>query len=163
MNETLEECTETLKIYKLGENEPSSTIPEKEIENLQLLLSEKETETEKLDNTKAGNEKIMTDMKHEKENLKNEKQVQSNITELIKKEIYDKNQTIEQYEKEHSNHKLALKKQETLIKATTERGNKLQNELDPTKTEMTIQQKELSEIIQNPQQLQRKYLESQDS
>ena len=163
MNETLEECTETLKIYKLGENEPSSTIPEKEIENLQLLLSEKETETEKLDNTKAGNEKIMTDMKHEKENLKNEKQVQSNITELIKKEIYDKNQTIEQYEKEHSNHKLALKKQETLIKATIERGNKLQNELDPTKTEMTIQQKELSEIIQNPQQLQRKYLESQDS
>ena len=85
INETLEECTETLKIYKPGENEPSSTIPEKEIENLQLLLSEKETETEKLDNTKAGNEKIITDMKHEKENLKNEKQVQSNITELIKK------------------------------------------------------------------------------
>ena len=85
INETLEKHTETLKTYKLGENEPSSTIPEKEIENLQLLLSEKETETEKLDNTKAGNEKIITDMKHEKENLKNEKQVQSNITELIKK------------------------------------------------------------------------------
>ena len=47
------------KIYKLGENEPSSIIPEKEIDNLQLLLSEKETETEKLDNTKAGNEKII--------------------------------------------------------------------------------------------------------
>ena len=163
MNETLEECTETLKIYKLGENEPSSTIPEKEIENLQLLLSEKETETEKLDNTKAGNEKIMTDMKHEKENLKNEKQVQSNRIKVNKEVIYEKNQAIEQYKKENSNHKLALKKQETLIKATTERGNKLQNELDPTKTEMTIQQKELSEIIQNPQQLQRKYLESQDS
>ena len=102
-------------------------------------------------------------MKHEKENLKSEKQVLSDITELMKKEKYDKNQTIEQCEKEHSNHKLALKKQETLIKATTERGNKLQNELDQTKTEMTIQQKELSEIIQNPQQLQRKYLESQDS
>ena len=41
--------------------------------------------------------------------------------------------TIEQYEKEHSNHKLALKEQETLIKATTERGNKLQNELNQTK------------------------------
>ena len=46
--------------------------------------------------------------------------------------------------KENSNYKLALKKQETLIKATTERGNKFQNELDQTKTEMTIQQKERS-------------------
>ena len=47
------------EIYKLGENERSSIIPEKEIYNLQLLLSEKETEAEKLDNTKAGNEKII--------------------------------------------------------------------------------------------------------
>ena len=47
------------EIYKLGENERSSIIPEKEIYNLQLLFSEKETETEKLDNTKAGNEKII--------------------------------------------------------------------------------------------------------
>ena len=47
------------EIYKLGENERSSIIPEKEIDNLQLLFSEKETETEKLDNTKAGNEKII--------------------------------------------------------------------------------------------------------
>ena len=47
------------EIYKLGENEPSSIIPEKEIYNLQLLFSEKETEAEKLDNTKAGNEKII--------------------------------------------------------------------------------------------------------
>ena len=163
INETLEKHTETLKTYKLGENEPSSTIPEKEIENLQLLLSEKETETEKLDNTKAGNEKIITDMKHEKENLKNEKQVQSNRIKLNKEVIYEKNQAIEQYKKENNNHKLALKKQETLIKATTERGNKLQSELDQTKTEMIIQQKELSELIQNHQQLQQKYLESQDS
>ena len=44
-------------------------------------------------------------MKHEKENLKSEKQVLSDITELMKKEKYDKNQTIEQCEKEHSNHK----------------------------------------------------------
>ena len=87
-------------------------------------------------------------MKQEIENLKNEKQVQLNLIKLKKEEIYEKNQTIEQYEKENSNHKLALKKQETLIKATTERGNKLQNELDQTKTEMTIQQKELSELIQ---------------
>ena len=101
-------------------------------------------------------------MKHEIENLKNEKQVQLNLIKLKKEEIYEKNQTIEQYEKESSNHKLELKKQETLIKATTERGNKLQNELDQTKTEMTIQQKELSELIQNHQQLHRKYLESQD-
>ena len=39
----------------------------------------------------------------------------------------------------------------------------MQNELDQTKTEMTIQQKELSELIQNHQQLQLKYLESQGS
>ena len=65
--------------------------------------------------------------------------------------------------RENSNHKLALKKQEILIKATTERGNKLQIELVQTKTEMTIQQEELSELIQKSQQLQRKYLESQDS
>ena len=37
-------------------------------------------------------------MKHEKENLKSEKQVLSDITELMKKEKYDKNQTIEQCE-----------------------------------------------------------------
>ena len=54
-------------------------------------------------------------------------------------------QTIEQYWKENSDHKLALKKQETLIKATTERGNKLQYEFDQTKTDVTIQQKKLSE------------------
>ena len=52
-------------------------------------------------------------MKQEIENLKNEKQVQLNLIKLKKEEIYEKNQTIEQYEKENSNHKLALKKQET--------------------------------------------------
>ena len=46
---------------------------------------------------------------------------------------------------------------------TTERGNNLQNELDQTKNEMNIQQKELSELILNHQQLKRKYLKSQDS
>ena len=127
------------------------------------LFSEKETEIQKLDDSKTVNENKIADMKHEIENLKNEKQVQLNLIKLKKEEIYEKNQTIEQYEKESSNHKLELKKQETLIKATTERGNKLQNELDQAKTEMTIQQKELSELIQNHQQIQRKYLESQDS
>ena len=57
INETLEKYTETLKTDKLGENEPSGTVPEKEIENLQLLLSEKETEIEKLDESKTVNEK----------------------------------------------------------------------------------------------------------
>ena len=160
INETFEKYIKTLKTNKPGENKPSITIPEKEIENLQHLLSKKETEIQKLDDSKTVNENKIADMKHEIENLKNEKQVQLNLIKLKKEEIYEKNQTIEQYEKENSNHKLALKKQETLIKATTERGNKLQNELDQTKTEMTIQQKELSELIQNHQQLQRKYLES---
>ena len=41
--------------------------------------------------------------------------------------------------------------------------NILQNELDQTKNEMTIQQKELSELMLSHQQLQRKYLKSQDS
>ena len=162
VNETLEKYIETLKIDKLGENEPSGTITEKEIKNLWLLRSEKETEIEKLDRSKTGNEKVIADMKLEIENLKNENQVQSNLIKLKKEEIYKRNQTIEQYEKENSNNKLALKKQKTLTKATTERGNKLQNELDQTKNEITIQQKELSELILNNQQLQRKYLKSQD-
>ena len=115
----------TLKTNKPGENEPI-TIPEKEIENVQHLLSEKETEIEKLDDSKTVNENKIADMKHEIENLKNEKQVQLNLIKLKKEEIYEKNETIEQYEKENSNHKLELKKQETLIKATTERGNKSQ-------------------------------------
>ena len=161
-NETLRKYAKTFKTNKPGENEPSIIIREKEIENLQHLLSEKETEIQKLDDSKTVNENKIAHMKHEIENLKNEKQILLNLIKLKKEEIYEKNQTIEQYEKENSNHKLALKKQETLIKATTERGNKLQNELDQTKTEMTIQQKELSELIQNHQQLQRKYLESQD-
>ena len=57
INETLEKYTETLKTDKLGENEPSGTVPEKEIKNLQLLLSEKETEIEKPDESKTVNEK----------------------------------------------------------------------------------------------------------
>ena len=68
----------------------------------------------------------------------NDKQVQSNQIKLKKEEICGKKQAIEQYEKEKSNYKLALKKHETLIKATTERENKLQNELDQVKTKMTI-------------------------
>ena len=148
-NETLGKYAKTFKTNKPGENEPSIIIREKEIENLQHLLSEKETEIQKLDDSKTVNENKIADMKHEIENLKNEKQILLNLIKLKKEEIYEKNQTIEQYEKENSNHKLALKKQETLIKATTEKGNKLQNELDQTKTEMAIQQKELSELIQN--------------
>ena len=125
-NETLGKYAKTFKTNKPGENEPSIIIREKEIENLQHLLSEKETEIQKLDDSKTVNENKIADMKHEIENLKNEKQVQLNLIKLKKEEIYEKNETIEQYEKENSNHKLELKKQETLIKATTERGNKSQ-------------------------------------
>ena len=104
INKTLEKYTETLKIYKLGDNEISRTkLLVKEIKNLQFLLSEKQTEIEKLNNSKTVNEKIIADMKHEIENLKNEKQVQSNLIKLKKEEIYIKKQTIEQYEKEKSN------------------------------------------------------------
>ena len=61
VNESLEKYIGTLKTDKLGENEPSDTITEKEIENVQLLLSEKETEIEKLDRSKTVNEKIIAD------------------------------------------------------------------------------------------------------
>ena len=141
INETFEKYIKTLKTNKPGENKPSITIPEKEIENLQHLLSKKETEIQKLDDSKTVNENKIADIKNEIENLKNKTQVQLNQIKLKKKEIYEKNHVIEQYEKENSNHKLALKKQETFIKATTERENKLQNKLDQTKTETTIQQK----------------------
>ena len=76
-------------------------------------------------------------MKQEIENLttiSKFNQIKSNS----RKKKYVKKQAIEQYEKEKSNYKLALKKHETLIKATTERENKLQNELDQVKTKMTI-------------------------
>ena len=141
INETFEKYIKTLKTNKPGENKPSITIPEKEIENLQHLLSKKETEIQKLDDSKTVNENKIADIKNEIENLKNKTQVQLNQIKLKKKEIYEKNHVNEQYEKENSNHKLALKKQETFIKATTERENKLQNKLDQTKTETTIQQK----------------------
>ena len=141
INETFEKYIKTLKTNKPGENKPSITIPEKEIENLQHLLSKKETEIQKQDDSKTVNENKIADIKNEIENLKNKTQVQLNQIKLKKKEIYEKNHVIEQYEKENSNHKLALKKQETFIKATTERENKLQNKLDQTKTETTIQQK----------------------
>ena len=87
VNETLEKYIETLKTDTLGENEPSGTIIEKEIENLQLILSEKEIEIEKLDRSKAVNEKLKEDMKLEIENLKNEKQVQPNLIKLKKEEL----------------------------------------------------------------------------
>ena len=54
--------------------------------------------------------KIIADMKHETENLKNKKQVQANLIKLKKEEIYEINQTTEQYEKENSSHKSVLKK-----------------------------------------------------
>ena len=87
VSETLEKYIETLKTDTLGENEPSGTIIEKEIENLQLILSEKEIEIEKLDRSKAVNEKLKEDMKLEIENLKNEKQVQPNLIKLKKEEL----------------------------------------------------------------------------
>ena len=111
INETLEKYTKALKTYKPGENKPSSPIPEKGIE------------IQKLDDSKTVNENIIADMNREIENLKNEKQVQLNLIKLKKEEIYETNQTIEQYEKENSNHKVELKKQETLIKTTTEKAN----------------------------------------
>ena len=73
INETLEKYTNAWKTYKPGENELSSTIPEKEIERFRHLLSEKETEIQKLDGSKTVNGNIIADMKHEIENLKNEK------------------------------------------------------------------------------------------
>ena len=65
VNETLEKYIETLKTDKLGENEPSGTITEKENENLQQLLSKKETEIEKLDRSIPVNKKTIVDMKLE--------------------------------------------------------------------------------------------------
>ena len=140
VNETLEKDTEILKIDKIGENEPSSTITEKK-ERLKTCSSYFQKRNWNWNTRQKQNSKWKNKSRYETwdRNLKNEKQVQSNLIKLKKKEIYEKNQTIEQYEKENSNHKLAIKKQEAVIRATTERGNKLQNELDQTKNKMTIQ------------------------
>ena len=104
VNEPHEKHTETLKADKLRENEPSDTITEQEIENLKLLLSEKETDIEKLDKSQPVNEKIIADMKHEIKNLKKEMQVQSNLIKLKKDKICEKTQTIDQNEKENINY-----------------------------------------------------------
>ena len=77
-------------------------------------------------------------MKQEIENLTTISKFNQIKSNSRKKKYVKKKQAIEQYEKEKSNYKLALKKHETLIKATTERGNKLQNELDQIKTKMTV-------------------------
>ena len=82
--ETLEKYIETLETDKPSGNDASDTIAEKEMENLKLLFSQKEIEIEKLDRSKTVNEKIIADMKLETENLKSEKQVQSNLIKLKK-------------------------------------------------------------------------------
>ena len=66
-------------------------------------------------------------MKHEIENLKNEKQVQLNLIKLKKEEIYEKNETIEQYEKENSNHKLELKKARNINKGNYRKRKQITN------------------------------------
>ena len=43
-----------------------------------------------MDESKTLNEKIIADLKHETENLKNEMQVQSNLIKLKKEEISEK-------------------------------------------------------------------------
>ena len=51
-------------------------------------------------------------MRYEIENLKSEKQFQSNLIKISKEKIM----TIAQYEKKNSNHKLALKKSKNVNK-----------------------------------------------
>ena len=69
-------------------------------------------------------------MKEEIENYKNEKQIQTN----------------------------SVKQNNTkLWKSITENRNRIQNDLNQTKDEMKSLQKDLSELIQKHQQLERKY------
>ena len=65
VNETLEKDTEILKIDKIGENEPSSTITEKRGWKPVAPTFRKETEIETLDRSKTVNEKIKAGMKLE--------------------------------------------------------------------------------------------------
>ena len=106
VNEILEKHTEILKTNKLGENKLSGTIAlQKEMKIPSSYFHKKETETQNPDESKTVNEKIIADMRYKIENLKKQKQVQSILIKLQKKETYQKCQTIEQYEKENSNYK----------------------------------------------------------
>ena len=102
-------------------------------------------------------------MKEEIENYKTEKQIQTNSIKQKTEEIHAKNKTIQEYENMCSKNEATTKKQETRIKSITDIRSGIQNDLNQTKNELKSFQKDLPELIQKQQQLERRYFESEDN
>ena len=91
------------------------TTEPKEIENLKVLLEEKEHKINILEETQSKNETTISVMEKEIENYKNEKQIQANSIKQKTEEIHAKNKTIQEYENVCSKNETTIKKQETQI------------------------------------------------
>ena len=135
----------------------------KEIENLKVLLEEKEYTINILEETQSKNETTISVMEEEIENYKNEKQILANSIKQKTEETHVKNKTIQDYESKCSKNKTTIKKQETQMKSITDNRNRIQNDLNQIKNEIRSLQKDFSELIQKHQQLEQKYFESQDN
>ena len=89
------------------------TTEKKEIENLKILLEEKEHKINILEETQSENETTISVMKEEIENYKNEKQIQANSIKQKTEEMHAKSKTIQDYENKCSKTEATIKKQET--------------------------------------------------
>ena len=156
-NDEISKCTKLLKEKEQhNEGEINSTVninvqteittEPKEIENLKVLLEEKEHKINILEETQSKNETTISVMEKEIENYKNEKQIQANSIKQKTEEIHAKNKTIQEYENMCGKNETTFKKQE--IKSITDNRRRIQNDLNQAKNEMKSLRKELSEIIQ---------------
>ena len=107
-NDEISKCTKILKKKeKHNEGEINSTVnidvqteitaEQKEIENLKVLLEEKERKINILEETQSKNETTISVMEKEIENYKNEKQIQANSIKQKTEEIHAKSKTIQEY------------------------------------------------------------------
>ena len=87
-NDEISKCTKILKKKEHNEEEVNSTVnidvqteittEQKEIENLKVLLEEKEHKINILEETQSKNETTISVIKEETQNYKNKKQIQAN-------------------------------------------------------------------------------------
>ena len=144
-NDEISKCTKLLKEKEQhNEGEINSTVnidvqteittEQKEIENLKVLLEEKEHKINILEETQSKNETTISVMGKEIENYKNEKQIQANSIKQKTEEIHAKNKTIQEYENMCGKNETTFKKQE--IKSITDNRRRIQNDLNQAKNEM---------------------------
>ena len=81
----------------------------------------------------SKNETIISIIKEEIENYKNEKQIQTNSIKQKTEEIHAKNKAIQEYENMCSKNEATTKKQETQIQSIIDNRSGMQNDLNQTK------------------------------